>query len=113
MMGNSTSPDSSLSFAAPLLVTLFSNVLVIRSSYRWFDPDHNAAAASESKVYRQRNMGTTPAIATIYGDLRALRASSEWTRCGDFMVHRQLVLRAIVARAAAVLMVPQHSFFES
>src|SRR4051794_883717 len=47
--GNSRSPDSSVSFPAPLLVTLFSNVLFIRTSYGWFILNHVDAATSESK----------------------------------------------------------------
>src|SRR5262249_16904830 len=59
MTGNSSSPDSSLSFPTPLLVTLFSNVLFIRSSYHWFGPDRDAVVAGETKVYRQPNEHTT------------------------------------------------------
>src|SRR3954465_1828147 len=47
--GNSTSPESSVSFPVPLVVTLFSNVLFIRTSYGSFYLSHHDAAARESQ----------------------------------------------------------------
>src|SRR5689334_9755887 len=65
--GNSTSPDSSLSFPTPLLVTLFSNVLAIRSPYHWFDLDHDGFAAREPKSTGSETSTQRPASGAIYG----------------------------------------------